>query len=127
MGLVINVALALFLGFLASLLIQQLMKLFLGLRANWLLIFIATSLAAGVCAVCFSLAAQNFDPKSSTYFLRIFGSSLATSTICGLVGFRLNVHSDHGDHLSWGASLAMTAVAVLPVLGILSLLHLVSA
>jgi hypothetical protein len=124
---VINLGISLVLGFLVSFAVQQAMKLFLGLRAHWMHTFIATMLTAGVCGLSFSLALENYDPDSSTYFLRAFGTAVAASLATGVLSFRFNIHGDQGDHPSWLASLGLTALVGGPIIVILSLLHLVSS
>jgi len=124
---VTNLAISFVLGFLASFAVQQAMKLFLGLRAHWLHTLLATMLTAAVCGLCFSLTTQNYDLKSSTYFLRVFATTLAAALATGLLSFRFNIHGDQGDRPSWLASLGMTVLSAGPILVILSLLYLVNS
>jgi hypothetical protein len=124
---VINLAISLVLGFLASFVVQQAMKLFLGLRAHWLHTLIATMLTAAVCGLCFSLTLENYDLKSSTYFLRVLGSTIAASLATGVLSFRFNIHGDQGDRPSWLASLGLTGLVAAPILVILSLFYLVNS
>ena len=123
---VINLALSFIFGFLGSFVVQKAMSLFLGLRAHWLHTLAATLLTAGVCGVCFILTSGNLDPKSSAYFPTIFASTVLASIATGTLVIRFNIHGDQGDHPSWAASLGMTALIVVPLLGIMSLLQLVS-
>lgn len=125
--LVLAAAVSIIIGFLASLLIQQVMRHLLGVRSQWLLTLSATMLTAGACGVCFWLTQTNLDPKSSAYFLKMFGGSLAAALAAGVLAFRFNIHGEEGNHLSWAASIAMTCLVAFPILGILSLLHLVSS
>lgn len=125
--LVLAASVSIIVGFFASLLIQQIMRHLLGLRAQWLLTVSATMLTAGACGVCFWLTQGNLDPKSSTYFLKILGSSLAAALAAGVLAFRFNIHGEEGNHLGWAASFAMTCLVAFPILGVLSLLHLVSS
>ncbi len=124
---VINLVISFVLGFFASFVVQQAMKLFLGLRAHWLHTLIATMLTAAVCGLCFSLTGQNYDLNSSTYFVRVLATTLAASLATGILSFRFNIHGDQGDHPSWLASLGMTALVAGPILIILSLLYLVNS
>ncbi len=124
---VTNLAISLVLGFLASFVVQQAMKLFLGLRAHWMHTLIATMLTAGVCGLSFSLAVENYEPKSSTYFLRVFATTLAVSFATGVISFRFNIHGDQGEPPGWLASLGMTALSAGPALVILSLMLLESS
>ncbi len=124
---VINIAISVVLGFLASFVVQLAMKLFLGLRAHWLHTLIATMLTAGVFGLSFSLTLENYDEKSSTYFLRVLATAIAASFATGVLSFRFNIHGDQGDRPSWLASLGMTALVAGPVLVILSLFYLVNS
>ena len=123
---VINLALSFIFGFFGSFVVQKAMSLFLGLRAHWLHTLAATLLTAGVCGACFILTSENFDPKSSTYFLRVFACTLLAATATGTLVIRFNIHGDQGDQPSWAAALGMTALIVVPLLGLMSLIHLVS-
>jgi hypothetical protein len=126
-AMVINLGISLVIGFFASFVVQQAMKLFLGLRAHWLHTLIATMLTAGVCGLSFALTLQNYDGKSSTYFLRVLATAIGASLATGILSFRFNIHGDQGDHPSWPASLGMTALVAAPILIILSLLYLVNS
>jgi|GEM_PF-5680766 hypothetical protein len=121
-----HVAIGLVLGLLASLVIQQILRHLLGIRANWLLTLIASELTSGVFALVFVLGAQGFDPKASFYLAKVLGCSVGAATLAGLVGFRFNIHGSEGDHPSWPAALALTVLVVAPTFIILTLLHLVS-
>lgn len=126
-AMVINLGISLVLGFFASFVVQQAMKLFLGLRAHWLHTLIATMLTSGVCGLSFALTLENYDGKSSTYFLRVLATTIGASLATGVLSFRFNIHGDQGDRPSWPASLGMTTLVAAPILIILSLLYLVSS
>lgn len=121
-----HVAIGLVLGLLTSLVVQQILRHLLGIRANWLLTLIASELTSGVFALVFALADQAFDPKAPFFLAKVLGCAVAAATAAGLVGFRFNIHGSEGNHPSWPAALALTALVVAPTFVILTLLHLVS-
>lgn len=123
---VINLTISVILGFFASFVVQQAMKLLLGLRAHWLHTVTATCLIAGICGLSFSLSSANLDPKAATYFAKVFFITLFLSTGTGVPIIRFNIHGEQGDQPGWGAAAGMTALVVGPLLSILSLLYLVS-
>ncbi len=126
-AIVINIALCSALGLIASLVVQQIFKHFLGLRALWLHVVTAAVLANLVFGMVFTLLEGQLDPKGSFILPRILACAVTAAMVAGAPAFRFNVHGDKGDHPGWKASFAMTAVVIAPGFFLLSLLNMVSS
>lgn len=126
-AIVINIALCASLGLIASLIVHQIFKRVLGLRAQWLHTVSAAVLATLVFGMVFTLLEGQFDPKGAYVLPRILAGALAAALAAGTPAFRFNVHGEEGEHPGWKTSLAMTAVVVAPGFFLLSLLNMVSS